>query len=148
MITLFFQALIIAFAVQFIWFTMTTGEIFESIGDFLDRNISSDKLKKPIFSCPICMTPYYGSAIYFACMFSIDHVFIWQHFVIVILCATGLNVMITKANSFHTKGTEFFDDADEDFEDDDDDDQYPVADFPITPRAHSPYKNQFAEHGY
>lgn len=55
------NALIISLTVLFIHATTWEGHIFESIKNIIPPK---GKLYKPIYGCPICMTPWYGTAIY------------------------------------------------------------------------------------
>jgi hypothetical protein len=56
------SAFIIAFIVYFIKATTWKGMIFHGVIEKL--NWLPKKLKKPLFECPICMTPWWGVAIY------------------------------------------------------------------------------------
>jgi len=56
------SAFIIAFIVYFIKATTWKGMIFHGLIEKL--NWLPKKLKKPLFECPICMTPWWGVAIY------------------------------------------------------------------------------------
>lgn len=56
------NALIIALII-FAGHAMTwDGQIFSFVRKLIDENKS---ISKPIYSCPICMTPYYGTLIWF-----------------------------------------------------------------------------------
>lgn len=55
------QALIIALIVLFVHACSWQGMIFEGIKKVIKPEGS---LYKPIYGCPICMTPYYGTVIY------------------------------------------------------------------------------------
>ena len=64
-------SLIIALIVLFIHSTTWEGHIFESIKDIIKPEW---KISKPIYGCPICMTPWWGSIIYWLCIgISIPH---------------------------------------------------------------------------
>lgn len=54
-------ALIISLIVLFIHATTWEGQIFEGIKKLIKPE---GMIYKPIYGCPICMTPYYGSAVY------------------------------------------------------------------------------------
>lgn len=41
--------------------TTWEGHIFSFVRNWIDEK---KKISKPIYSCPICMTPYYGTALY------------------------------------------------------------------------------------
>lgn len=53
--------IIISFIVLFIHVTLWPGMIFASIGEKL--KVLPEFIRKPLYDCPICMTPYYGSLI-------------------------------------------------------------------------------------
>jgi len=55
------NALIISLIVLFIHATTWDGHIFAGIKKLIKPE---GKLYKPVYGCPICMTPYYGTAIY------------------------------------------------------------------------------------
>lgn len=55
-------AFLIAFIVYFIKATTWKGMIFHGVIERLEW--LPKKLKKPLFECPICMTPWWGVAIY------------------------------------------------------------------------------------
>jgi hypothetical protein len=56
------QALAVSLFVVFIHLTFQDGEIFGFIGNYLSQNLP-EKLHKPVFDCPICMTPWWGSLV-------------------------------------------------------------------------------------
>ena len=79
------QAVIIAFIVFAIWFTMQEGEIF----GFMQK-YSYLKIAPALFDCPVCMAPWYGSIIY---------VIIWGvnwHWPVIVITAMGINAVINK----------------------------------------------------
>jgi hypothetical protein len=80
---------VISFIVMAIWFSMQEGEIFHGLAKWYERN-TPEKIHKPLFECPICMTPWYGS-IYFLIAYGVS--WAWP---VVILAAMGLNVVIVK----------------------------------------------------
>lgn len=66
------KALILSLIVIFIHLTFQEGEIFEFVGKWFTRHLPV-KLHKPVFSCPICMTPWWGSIVMaVACIVGID----------------------------------------------------------------------------
>lgn len=73
---------IIAFMVMAIYSTMLYGMIFQIVRVKLDK--APQWLKKIVYDCPVCQTPYYGSAIYWL---------IWgnsvKEWIIVIIAAMG-----------------------------------------------------------
>jgi hypothetical protein len=87
------QSLIIALLVLAIWYTMQEGEIF----GFMQR-FSRWKVAPALFECNVCMSPWYGSAIYW--------LFPWQkvgfgearliEWPIVVIVAMGINAALNK----------------------------------------------------
>lgn len=59
------NAFVIAMIVFFIYMTFRPLMIFGFVNVWLKTWLPK-KLWKPVFDCPICMTPWYGSIIYFA----------------------------------------------------------------------------------
>ena len=55
-------ALIISLIVIAINLTFQEGEIFGFVSKYGER--LPEKLQKPLFSCPICMVPWYGIPVY------------------------------------------------------------------------------------
>jgi hypothetical protein len=82
--------LIISFIVFAVWYTMQPGEIFGRLGDWLERKLPI-KLHPPVFECPVCMVPYYGSAVYWL-VWGVS----WQHWIVCVIAAMGLNVVLNK----------------------------------------------------
>ena len=75
----------VSLAVFALWYCFQEGEILG-----VAQNIKLRKFADPVRDCPVCMVPYWGSVIYW----------IWVggslgDYVITILCAMGLNVVIT-----------------------------------------------------
>ena len=56
-------AFIIAFIVYFIKATTWKGMIFYELTEKLER--WPEFVRKPLYECPVCMTPWWGIAIYF-----------------------------------------------------------------------------------
>lgn len=83
--------LIIALIVQAIWYTMQDGEIFGKLGNWLHANLPK-KLHSPVFDCPVCMTPWYGTILYWSWPGS-PYVWGW---LVTVLAAMGLQVVIGK----------------------------------------------------
>lgn len=87
------HATIIAFLVLSIWYTMQEGEIF----GFVQR-WSHWKIAPALFDCNVCMSPWYGSALYW--------LFPWEplgfgeakliEWPIVVIVAMGINAVINK----------------------------------------------------
>ena len=82
------KAVLISAIVFAIHYTMKEGEIFEKLGDWLFVHFPK-KLHSPIFECPVCMCPWYGTILYWA---------IWgcsvKEWLVVIIAAMGLNSVI------------------------------------------------------
>jgi hypothetical protein len=83
-------SIIISCIVFAVWYTMLKGEIFGKLGAWLDKHVP-EKLKGPIFDCPVCMVPWYGSIIYWL---------VWdsdvETWLVRILTSMGLNVIIVR----------------------------------------------------
>lgn len=56
-------AFCIAFIVLFMHTTTTEGHIFNRPAQWLENHLPEWTIK-PLFGCPICMTPYWGTALY------------------------------------------------------------------------------------
>lgn len=81
---------IISFLTMFIWATMLEGNIFGFVRTKWFKNLP-EYWQKPIFDCPICLCPYYGTALYWL-IFGYS----WQEWLIVIFCAAGVNTVFVK----------------------------------------------------
>jgi hypothetical protein len=87
---------------------MQEGEIFESLGKFLEKHLPK-KLHQPVFECNVCMTPWYGSVMYW-----IIYGHGWEDWLFTIFMAMGLQIVLNKlaphkpkkngANNGNTKG--------------------------------------------
>lgn len=84
------QSFIISFMVMAIWATMWEGAIFDFIRKFGDKYLH-EKLQKPIYDCPICAVPYYGSLIYWL-LFHVS----WQDWAVTIIVSMGINTVFVK----------------------------------------------------
>lgn len=73
-----------------IWATMWEGAIFEFVRTWGEKNLS-EKLQKPIYDCPICMTPYYGTVFYI-----LVYDFGFTDWLITVIAAMGLNAVLVK----------------------------------------------------
>lgn len=82
--TQIFQALAISLMVLFFHVCMKEGHIFEKIPQAL--HFIPEKLQKPLWGCPICMTPWYGSIIYW-----IAYQENFLHWIITIFIASGIS---------------------------------------------------------
>lgn len=85
------QITIIALLVLSIHYTMQPDEIFGKLGDWLEDHLP-DAIHPAVFDCPVCMSPWYGSILYWLTPW---HHELWQWPVIVI-GAMGVNVVINK----------------------------------------------------
>ncbi len=86
------QALAIAMIILFLHATTWDGHIFEGIRKYIDED---KKISKPIYNCPICMTPWWGSLIYFLLMPYGDMATWqgWQSYLLTIGAAGGMSVI-------------------------------------------------------
>lgn len=88
---------IVSFIVFAIHATMEEGMIFEFVQKWYfkaTKNWSEKKQEywsKPLFACPICQTPYYGSAAYWLIYGNS-----WQEWLIVIIASMGVNTVFVK----------------------------------------------------
>lgn len=76
----------ISFAVFAIWYSMQEGEIFGAT-----QKLKLGKLAEPLRDCPVCMCPWYGSAIYW-----IFWHLSWQDWIMTVIPAMGLNAILVK----------------------------------------------------
>lgn len=83
------RAFIIAMLVLSIWYTMKEGEIFESLGLWFEKNLPK-AIHPPVFECPVCMSPWYGSALY-VIIFGVN--WWWP---VVVITAMGINAALNK----------------------------------------------------
>lgn len=88
------KIVITALSVLACWATMWEGAIFSRVRTFFTDLLEEtpwEKWENAIFDCPICMTPYYGSLVYWA---------VWANgigeWLVVVVGAMGLNVALTK----------------------------------------------------
>lgn len=80
------QALLISMSVLFIHATTWDGMIM----DWIKKIFNPDwYICKPLYTCPICMTPWWGSLIYYIFFWSGD----WKQYAITILAASGISVI-------------------------------------------------------
>lgn len=83
------EIIVIALIVFAIHYTMQDGEIFSFLGDLFNRLPRA--LHNPTYECPVCMTPWYGSALYWL----VFHVSIID-WIVTVIAAMGLNAVILK----------------------------------------------------
>lgn len=84
------QSFIIAFIVFGLHYIMYThGMIFSFVADWAARVKLPQYIDKPLYSCPICMVPWWGTAIYWA---------VWGNsvgeWIFVVICGMGINAVI------------------------------------------------------
>ena len=83
------HAFVIAFGVMFIWATMLPNMIFGFVRDWF-ANLN-EGLKKVLFKCPICQSPWYGSILYLIIFHNS-----WQDWLTTIFVASGIVVVFIK----------------------------------------------------
>jgi hypothetical protein len=92
------QSVIISLLILAIWFTMQEEQIFGRLGLFLEKYLP-EQIHKPVFGCPVCMTPWYGTVLYWMIPWGRTGITFyadpWQ-WVITVITAMGINVLITK----------------------------------------------------
>lgn len=81
---------IIALLVLSIWYTLQEGEIFGKVGVWLE-NHTPEAIHDPLFACNVCMTFWYGSALYWL-IFGNN----WIEWLIVVIVAMGINIVVNK----------------------------------------------------
>lgn len=99
MIEISFQ---VAFVVMFLHVTTWKGEIFGFVSGALKN--WPEKIKKPLFACPICMCPWWGSVI----LFTGQHFNNWQlslsGSVFILFGAAGINSVLLYVIEFCKEG--------------------------------------------
>lgn len=89
-------SLAIAFVIQFIHALFWEGMIFGFIGAKLD-NLLPSYIRKPLYDCPICMAPWWGSVILFffslAGIVQLPSAGLW---VTTLLVTGGINVILSQ----------------------------------------------------
>lgn len=83
------HAFIIFLLVLAIWYTLQEGEVFGKLGSWFEQH-TPEIIHQPLYSCNVCMTPWYGSLLY---------IFIYglnTNLIIVVLCAMGFQVVVNK----------------------------------------------------
>lgn len=84
------QAITIFLLVLSIWYTMQPGEIFGKLGLRFSQNLPK-QLHQPVFECNVCMTPWYGSVLYWL-LYGYGVV----DWLITVIAAMGLQVGLNK----------------------------------------------------
>lgn len=82
--------IIIAIIVFAIWQTMQEGHIFHRLGVWFENHLP-EWMHNPVFACPICLTPWYGSVLYW--LIWGNSIFEW---IVCVIAAMGLNSVILK----------------------------------------------------
>lgn len=81
---------IISLIIFAIWYTMLEGEIFGSLGRWFERTLPG-WIQQPLHECPVCMAPYYGTAIYWLA-FGVNV----RDWLLTVIPAMGLNVVVMR----------------------------------------------------
>lgn len=92
------KVFIISMIVWAVWICMQSEMIFEKLGVWLQEHLDKwfgkelgEYIGKPVFSCPICMSFWYGSLAYWI---------IWgestKQWLIVVVGVIGLNTILSK----------------------------------------------------
>lgn len=79
------NSLIISLIILFLHSTTWDGHIFEKIRKWIKED---SKISKPIYNCPICMTPWWGTLIYWLFM----HIS-FVDYLLTVGAASGLSVI-------------------------------------------------------
>jgi hypothetical protein len=91
------KLIIIAIIVLSIWYTMQEKQIFARLGDWFEDHLP-EAIHKPVFDCAICMTPWYGTLLYWLIPWQklnlTDNS--WLEWPVVIISAMGINIIINK----------------------------------------------------
>lgn len=91
------KSLIIALLVLSIHYTMQEEQIFEKLGDWFER-VLPEAIHKPVFDCPVCMAPWYGSILFWLIpwpkLFIIPNTI--EQWLVCIIVAMGFNIVINK----------------------------------------------------
>lgn len=91
------EALSIFFFVLCIWYTMQPGEIFEVLGYIL-KNTFPKKFHPPLFECNVCMTPWFGSILYW-----IIYGHGWEDWLFTVFIAMGMQIVLNKLSPEKSK---------------------------------------------
>lgn len=79
---------IITLIVYAIYYSMEEGEIFGKLGTWFENNLP-EKIHKPVFACHICMTPWYGTGLYFL-------IPLLPEWIPIAIAGMGLNAILSK----------------------------------------------------
>ena len=58
------------------------------------------KIKKPLFDCPVCMVPYYGSGIIALSCYRSGVWIDWFSWIIILATAGGINAIVQSFNKY------------------------------------------------
>lgn len=83
------KAFIIAFLVQFIWASFLPGMIFGRVQTWFAPLRTG--MKKMLFSCSICMTPWWGTGLYWLLFHQT-----WQDWLLTVFVAGGISTVFVK----------------------------------------------------
>ncbi len=90
------KIVITALIVLSIWYSMQEGEIFGFVTKWGEEHLS-ECWQQPLFACNVCMSPYYGSIVYWGLGFLLPgwetH---WVEWLVVVIGAMGVNAAINK----------------------------------------------------
>jgi hypothetical protein len=88
---------IIALLVLSIHYTMQEEQIFERLGKWFERALP-EAIHKPVFACNVCMTPWYGTLLYWLIPWQKLGLTVnsWLEWPVVIIGAMGINIVINK----------------------------------------------------
>lgn len=78
----------ISLIVYAIYYSMEEGEIFGGLGTWFENNLP-EAIHKPVFACHICMTPWYGTGLYFL-------IPLLPAWIPLVIAAMGLNAVLSK----------------------------------------------------
>lgn len=93
-------AFTISMIVLFLHATSWEGHIFEGIKKIVPPK---GKWYKALYGCPICMTPWWGSLVYFLFFFVT-----WQHWLVTVGAAAGINVISVCVISLRKAAVTYF----------------------------------------
>lgn len=96
------SAFIIAFIVYFIKATTWKGMIFHGLTEKMEW--LPKKLKKPLFECPICMTPWWGVVIYLIGHYAGLEEFAelsFRRLIFTVFAAAGINTLFLILNKIY-----------------------------------------------
>lgn len=97
------NAFILALIVYFIKVTTWPGHIWESVGYWAEKSLPT-KLYKPFLGCPVCMTPWWGGALYTTAHFlGIEQFSDFRYYIIIytVFTAAGINSIILMFNKLY-----------------------------------------------